>query len=167
MHDSFAVHVGHCLAGSRLMKATFENSLTKHLQEHQKGKRSTSDAQLPSTYHQLPVSSDLRNLLHNTRSFRFLAVPSAFRIIPATFSGTVRGSHHVAATWLSWAAPCIGQETQETPGDQKVGLLGPKRHRDPAMASSALPLLCTNKGPESQDCCEDVERTLRCFCSIC
>ena len=69
-------------------------------------------------------------------------------------------------TWLSWAAPRIGQEAQETSGDQKVGLLGPKKHRDPAMASSALSLLSTNKGPESQGCCEDVERTLRSFCSM-
>ena len=125
MHDSFAVHVGHCLAGSRLMKATVGNSLTKHLQEHQRGKRTTNDAKLPPTYHQLPVSSDLQNLLHNTRSFCVLAVPSAFRIIPATFSGTVRGSHHIAQLGSALYRPRDTRRSKSwPPGSQKTSRSG-------------------------------------------
>ena len=107
------------------MKATAENSLTKHFQEHQKGKRSTSHAQLPSTYHQLPVSSDLQNLLHNTRSFRFLAAPGAFRIILATFSGTVRGSHHIAQLGSALYRPRDTRRSKSwPPGSQKTSRSG-------------------------------------------
>ena len=119
-----------------LMKACWKTVKTKSPRTSKKQKKIKEALTMPnyhqhqSTYinnHQPTIkwsTSDLQNLLRNTRSFRFLApIPDhSFRHcqrLSAAVGGAYRCMVHRGS-----AAPCIGQET---PGDQKVGLLGQKK----------------------------------------
>ena len=132
MHDSFAVHLGHCLAERRLMKATVETTFDKTSSRTSKGQK--KHFRCPTTLN-LPSATSIQRPPKSLAQHTQLSLPGSAQCIPDHPShifrhcqGQSSRGRHVAQLGSALYRPRDSRDTRRSkswpPGSQKTSRSG-------------------------------------------